>query len=223
MSTKQRVRELLDRLPDDCVLSAVRIRGFLAVEVSAVWVGSECRGGEGGLPPAHRGGRAAGSAGEAECGEGGTEGKGAWRRRLGGRGRSEKRQDLPDAVGIAGAPGSVCDQAEVDQAIERLIEVAAWDRQGVSHARSAEEGRALAVGREGQQEQDGCGLRPETSQPAFMEQAGLEPAEGARRSADEIGTGRCGTCSSAHDAALPGRRVRLSRRLSARSLASLSR
>ena len=100
---------------------------------------------------------------------------------------SRQRQELPDTVNLTRCPGPVRDESEVEQACEGLIEVASGHAEFQGHRLAPVEGRAGSVGGQGQQDESGDALRPEMSEPLFLQQTGVEPAETAWRTPDQVG------------------------------------
>ena len=132
------------------------------------------------------------------------------------------REDLPDAVDLTVVPGAVGDEVEVEQAVERLVEVGSLHAQGQGHRLAPVEGRAGAVGREREQRERSDTLRSEEAEPPLVQEAGVEPAEAAGWAADVLRSRRLGRLAL-HRLA-PFLRVARSRVFSSlRSFASLRR
>lgn len=78
-------------------------------------------------------------------------------------------QELPDAVKVAGAPGFVCDESELEESLESAIDGITVNGQANRHAFATIEGSTLSVCGEGQQDKDGRWFRTKSLEPALIE------------------------------------------------------
>jgi len=97
------------------------------------------------------------------------------------------REQLPDAIGVPRSPGAVGDEAQLKQTLEALVDLGAGEAQALGHASATVEGSAVTVRGQGQEHQHGDALAAQTREPAVLEQAVLEPPEGTRGAAEELG------------------------------------
>ncbi len=87
-------------------------------------------------------------------------------------------QELPDAIGMSWAPGSVRDETEAQEPIERVVELRASQCEPSRYLLSRVEGGPALVGGQGEVDEYGDGLGAEPREPASMQKVRLEPAKG---------------------------------------------
>jgi hypothetical protein len=63
----------------------------------------------------------------------------------------------------------VCDEPELKQTGQRLVERAVIERQGVGHSTAPVEGRAGPIGREGEEQEDGAAVGAAAPKPVVVE------------------------------------------------------